>query len=108
MYLAGGFRRTDIIQINARAPDVCKPMAGCLILTKTNSLYASPLAALAVKEPTTRRVAVVHELIFNRRMETDAHLGELVRIRHLGGCYWWLSPEAWNSLTSGLGIVSIL
>jgi len=38
-----------VIQINARVPDVCKPMAGCLVLTKANGLYSSPLATVAVK-----------------------------------------------------------
>jgi uncharacterized protein (TIGR03437 family) len=38
-----------VIQINARVPDVCKPMAGCRVLTKTNGLYSSPLATVAVK-----------------------------------------------------------
>jgi uncharacterized protein (TIGR03437 family) len=38
-----------VIQINARVPDVCRPMAGCLVLTKTNGLYSSLLATVAVK-----------------------------------------------------------
>jgi uncharacterized protein (TIGR03437 family) len=38
-----------VIQINTWVPDVCKPMAGCLVLTKTNGLYSSPLATVAVK-----------------------------------------------------------
>jgi uncharacterized protein (TIGR03437 family) len=38
-----------VIQINARIPDACKPMADCAILTKTNGLYSSPLATVVIK-----------------------------------------------------------